>query len=138
MSHEPYVLDRQAGFLLRRAMQRHLAIFVRLMPDLTPPQFAVLAKLQATGPLSQNALGREVAMDAATIKGVVDRLSVRGLVETGRDASDRRRIEVTLSATGVHLFDELVAQAAAITSETLQPLLPGEREIFLDLLERIG
>ena len=40
-----YRLTSQAGHLLRRANQRHLAIFAARMPELTPRQFAALAKL---------------------------------------------------------------------------------------------
>ena len=41
--------------------------------------WAVLAKLTETGPCAQNVLGRLTAMDVATIKGVIDRLTARGL-----------------------------------------------------------
>ena len=69
-----YMLDEQVGFLLRRVSQRHLGIFAERIPDLTATQFAALAKLCEVGPVSQNELGRRTAMDAATIKGVIDRL----------------------------------------------------------------
>jgi DNA-binding MarR family transcriptional regulator len=74
-----YVLDDQIGFLLRQVTQRHTTIFSQLMGDgLTPMQWAVLAKLLEIGRTSQTALGRAVTMDAATVKGTVDRLEVRG------------------------------------------------------------
>jgi hypothetical protein len=66
-----YVLDDQAGFLMRVAMQHHTSIFTsRMIEGLTQTQFAALAKLYEVGPCSQNHL----YLDAATIKGVVDRL----------------------------------------------------------------
>ena len=133
-----YRLDDQVGFLLRRATQRHLSIFSALIPELTPTQFATLARLHEAGPLSQNALGRMTAMDAATIKGVVDRLLVRGLVTTARDAGDRRRSIVSLSPEGQALYDRLVARAIEISAETLAPLSPPERAQLLDLLARIA
>ena len=49
-----------------------------MIEDLTPTQWAALAKLRELGDCSQNHLGRLTAMDAATIKEVVDRLTVRG------------------------------------------------------------
>ena len=74
-----YVLDDQAGFLMRVAMQRHTSIFTsRMVEGLTQTQFAALAKLYEVGPCSQNYLGRLIYLDAATIKGVVDRLDLRG------------------------------------------------------------
>ena len=75
-----YRLDDQVGFLLRVAMQRHTSIFMsRIVKGLTQTQFAALAKLREVGPCSQNQLGRLIYLDAATTKGVVDRLEVRGL-----------------------------------------------------------
>ena len=74
--HGRYVLDEQVGFLLRVAMQRHTSIFTtRMIEGLTQTQFAALAKLYEVGPCSQNHLGRLIYLDAATIKGVVDRLT---------------------------------------------------------------
>ena len=69
-----YRLQEQVGFILRKAHQRHVAIFAAHIGDLTPPQFAALAKLNDVGETSQNQLGALIAMDAATIKGVIDRL----------------------------------------------------------------
>jgi DNA-binding MarR family transcriptional regulator len=133
-----YRLDGQVGFLLRRATQRHLAIFTTRMPDLTPRQFAALAKLDEIGATSQNLLGRETAMDAATIKGVVDRLEERGLVEVADDPNDRRRRVLALTEEGRALFAELAPVARRITEETLSPLTEPERERLVALLARIG
>ncbi len=70
--------DLQIGFLLRTALQRHTAIFsARMIEGLTPTQFGALAKLYEIGPCSQKHLGRLIYLDAATIKGMVDRLSAR-------------------------------------------------------------
>ena len=66
------MLEEQAGHILRRAHQRHAAIFQELIGDsqLTPLQFAALARLRDLGEVSQNQLGRLTAMDAATMQGV--------------------------------------------------------------------
>src|SRR6188472_4364509 len=96
-----YVLDEQIGFLLRVAMQNHTAIFTsQMMEGLTQTQFASLAKLYEVGPCSQNHLGRLIYLDAATIKGVVDRLNGRGLVTATSDPHDKRRRAVTLTDEG--------------------------------------
>ncbi len=134
---DSYQLDRQVGFVLRRASQRHLSIFSELIPELTPTQFAALAKLVETGPVSQNALGRITAMDAATIKGVVDRLVKRGLLTTSRDERDRRRTIVDLSDRGRSLYTQLEPRARLITRQTLAPLGRTEQEQLLALLARI-
>src|SRR5262245_62040357 len=100
-SETAYRLDDQVGFILRQAAQRHTSIFVALMvEDLTPTQFAALAKLAEVGPSSQNKLGRLTAMDGATIKGVIDRLTKRGLTETSPDPDDGRLLVVALTDLG--------------------------------------
>ncbi len=132
-----YILDEQVGFVLRRASQRHLGIFASRIPELTPTQFAALAKLCELGAASQNELGRRTAMDAATIKGVIDRLRKRGLVATVKDANDQRRLFVKATAAGEELFANCVEQARKITDETLAPLSEKERLMFLQLLSKL-
>ena len=54
-----YILDEQIGFILRQVWQRHAAIFAREIGiNLTPTQWAALAKLSESGPCSKNQLGR--------------------------------------------------------------------------------
>ena len=135
----PYRLDEQIGFVLRQAMQRHAAIFASGVGcEVTPTQWAVLARLHEAGPLSQNLLGRQTAMDAATIKGVVDRLTRRGLLTAQPDAADGRRLLVALTAEGDEWVRRLVPRAHAITAETLSPLTPGEQQALASLLLRLS
>ena len=133
-----YRVDRQVGFVLRKASQRHVAIFASHIADLTPPQFATLSKLNSVGETSQNQLGVLVAMDAATVKGVIDRLKARGLVEVTKHAVDRRRLMVRLTEQGRNLVAELTPLAERITAETLAPLSPREAATLLRLLSRIA
>lgn len=132
-----YDLDEQVGFLLRRATQRHLSIFAEGIRDLTPTQFAALAKLCALGSASQNALGRATAMDAATIKGVVDRLRSKDLVSSAPDPDDQRRMLVKPTAQGWELYETCAAAATQITEDTLSPLNEAEQTIFLLLLKKL-
>jgi DNA-binding MarR family transcriptional regulator len=133
-----YVLDEQIGFILRQVSQRHATIFARdIGIDLTPTQWAALARLQETGPCSQNQLGRLTAMDVATIKGVIDRLTARGLTETSPDPEDGRRLLVSLTRVGQQVAEKAAANALAISRETLAPLEPKEREVLMELLNRL-
>jgi MarR family transcriptional regulator, lower aerobic nicotinate degradation pathway regulator len=133
-----YVLDEQIGFILRQVWQRHAAIFARdIGINLTPTQWAALAKLSETGPCSQNQLGRLTAMDVATIKGVIDRLSARGLTETSPDPEDGRRLLVSLTRAGHQLAEKAAPNALAVSRETLAPLDAKERETLLALLNKL-
>ena len=134
-----YVLDDQAGFLMRVAMQRHTAIFsARMIGSLTQTQFAALAKLHEVGPCSQNHLGRLIYLDAATIKGVVDRLGARGLVTALADPQDRRRRAVALTERGRLATEAALKVAGEITAATLKPLTAEEQRQVTRLLKKLG
>jgi MarR family transcriptional regulator, lower aerobic nicotinate degradation pathway regulator len=133
-----YILDEQIGFLLRQVWQRHAAIFARdIGINLTSAQWAALAKLNEAGPCSQNQLGRLTAMDVATIKGVIDRLTARGLTETGADPTDGRRLMVSLTRAGREVADKAAPNALAISKETLAPLDAKQRETLVALLSKL-
>src|SRR5438132_10413375 len=137
-SKPSYILDEQIGFILRQVWQRHATIFARdIGINLTPTQWAALAKLTETGPCSQNQLGRLTAMDVATIKGVIDRLPARGLTETSPDPEDGRRLLVSLTRAGQQMAEKVAPNALAITKETLAPLDARERETLIALLGKL-
>jgi DNA-binding MarR family transcriptional regulator len=137
-TEKTYVLEDQIGFRLRLANQRHLEIFAATMPDVTPTQFATLVKLRELGVLSQNHLGRLVAMDAATTNGVITRLRKRGLVQTQASASDLRRLDVSLTAEGQAFIAEKLALAEEVSGLTLKALTLRERETLLALLAKVA
>ncbi len=137
---QQYILERQAGHLLRRARQRHSTIFQENIgdPQLTPLQFAALVKLRDLDEVSQNHLGRLTAMDAATMQGVIKRLGLRGLIVRRPDPKDGRRLIISLSNEGKKTISKLVEFAKNVTNETLAPLSLSERNTFLFLLSKVA
>ena len=134
-----YRLDEQVGYLLRLAYQRHTLIFQdHALNNLTPTQFSALIRLAERGRCSQNQLGRLIAVDVATIKGVVDRLHNKNLVTLDKDASDRRRILISLSPAGLNMVARLRTMGHSVTDATLEALQPGERTVFLNLLKKLA
>jgi DNA-binding MarR family transcriptional regulator len=134
-----YKLDDQVGFVMRQAQQRHAMLFASLMIEgLTPTQWAAMAKLAEVGASSQNKLGRLTAMDAATIKGVIDRLVARGFVSARADADDARRLLVDLTPLGADIFARATPVAHEITASTLAPLAEEEQRMLVALLRRLG
>lgn len=134
---DDYVLECQIGYVMRRAGQRHIAIFSALVPELTPTQFAALAKLSELGQASQNELGRLTSMDVATIKGVVDRLRARGLISSRPLARDKRRLILTPTEEGSALYASLVERAKEVSEKTLAPLSREEQAQLISLLEKL-
>ena len=136
---DDYLLDEQVGYLLRLASQRHALIFQEhITQNLTPTQFSTLIRVSEHGEVSQNHLGRLAAMDTATVKGVVDRLRQKGLLETLPDANDKRRSIVSLTQKGAEMIATLRADGAAISDATLSPLKPSEQKRLLDLLKKMS
>ena len=136
---DEYRLEEQAGHVMRRAHQRHAAIFQEGMGELqlTPTQFAALVKIRDVGQVSQNQLGRLTAMDPATIQGVIQRLDERKLIERQADPGDRRRTILRLSPQGAEILAQAILRARKITDATLAPLDESERRIFLALLHKL-
>ena len=136
---QDYRLNEQVGFLLRVATQRHTAIFMsRIIAGLTQTQFAALAKLREVGSCSQNQLGRLICLDAATTKGVVDRLRTRSFVTAAPDPLDRRRRAIALTDDGRKVADAAVKVARRITRQTLAPLTTAEQRSAIRLLKKLS
>lgn len=135
-----YRLEDQAGYLLRRAHQRSSGHFAAVMGafDVTPTQFAALAKLDDAGPVSQNELGRLTAMDPATVWGVASRLVKRGLVRQSVSPEDARLVMVDLTPQGREAVAAMKAAAFEVSARTLEPLTAEEAKTFLSLLRRLG
>lgn len=134
-----YKLDQQVGYLLRLAIQRHSTLFQEVVPlGLTPTQFAALVKLAERGACSQNELGRRTAMDVATIKGVVERLRKKGLVEVNSDPNDKRRTMLSIPRSKMHVVPDLLEAGEKISNLTLSPLTAAEQKTFLRLLGKLG
>lgn len=135
----PYRLDESVGHLLRRAHQRHAALFQDrgAVGGLTSTQFATLLRLAELGRATQNALGRAVALDPATIQGVVARLRDRGLVDVGRDPLDRRTVVLSVAPAGEAALAEAVRQGQQANERLLAPLTAEERRVLIRLLRRV-
>jgi DNA-binding MarR family transcriptional regulator len=135
-----YVVEDQVGFLMRRANQRHTAIFADGMVavELTPTQFTALVKIVELGRVTQNHLGRLAAMDPATIQGVVRRLMDRDLVNRAADPLDRRTIVLAPTQAGLALAAQAVVAGRKITQATLADLSVEERRQLLSLLRKLG
>lgn len=135
-----YVLEAQIGYLIRRAHQRATDIFNTVMAgfEITPTQYAALAKLDDLGAVSQNQLGRLTAMDPATIFGVAGRLARRGLVSQSVDPKDARLVLLDLTAEGKALVREMKARGREVTRRTLEPLTDEEAATLNALIARLG
>jgi MarR family transcriptional regulator, lower aerobic nicotinate degradation pathway regulator len=138
--HDGFLVENHIGFLLRRAHQRHVALFLDIVGrhGLTPTQFAALFKVVELGRVTQNLLGRLTAMDPATIQGVVRRLTARGLIFRARDPLDRRTAVLAATEDGTALIARTVACAWRAHDAALAPLDVPEQTQLMALLRKLA
>jgi MarR family transcriptional regulator, lower aerobic nicotinate degradation pathway regulator len=137
---DSYRLEDQVGYWLRRAYQRHMAIFTGIMGDLdlTSMQFSALFKLRELKAVSQTELGRLTGMDRATISGVVARLKRRDLVLYKPDPLDKRSRIIALTSAGETLLIGALRRISRVTELTLEPIGAAERESLRTILQKMG
>lgn len=135
-----YAFTEQVGHLLRRAYQRHVAIFQQTIPDsqLTAAQFVVMCAVREQGSCSLSEIARATAIDQATVRGIIERLKARELIVVSHDATDRRKVVVLVTPAGLALIDETVPFARDITEQTFGDLNPAERVALLFLLRKMS
>lgn len=134
----PYQVTQQVGHLLRRAYQRHIALFQQGIPDsqLTMPQFVTLCAVRDLGACSLNEIVAQTSIDQATIRGVVERLSSRELIAIAEHVSDKRKLSISLTPTGHQFLKQMIATAEGITERTFGSLNTAERVALVYLLEK--
>lgn len=137
---QSYHFSEQVGHLLRRAYQRHVAIFQRLIPDsqLTAGQFVVMSAVLDQTPCSLSDLVSATAIDQATIRGIVGRLKDRKLIAVSHDVADKRKVTITLTGEGKALIEETIPFAQRISEETFGNLNPAERMAIMYLLQKMS
>ena len=93
--------DSLAYLLSKTAKKALAALELELAAlDLTVRQYLLLAVAAAGADLSQQDLAKKLDLDPTIVVKVIDSLEVRGLLERARDADDRRRHRLTLTAKG--------------------------------------
>ncbi len=104
----------------------------------TGPQCAVLRKLFKNGPISSSEISRNLFVTPSNITGIIDRLEIKGLVQRDRKKTDRRVVDITLSAAGRELGSTLpdpiegkmIAELSHLESEDIQILAVAMNEIL--------
>src|ERR1700759_3931285 len=92
---------------------------------------------KAREPLSQSELADRLAVEAATMVAMVDRLVKAGLVVREPSTTDRRVKRVVLTAAGNVLYERVRAEAAAFRHLLLADLEPKKLLAAAELLENL-
>jgi MarR family transcriptional regulator for hemolysin len=92
---------------------------------------------KAREPLSQSELADRLAVEAATMVAMVDRLVKAGLVVREPSITDRRVKRVVLTAAGNLLYERLRAEATAFRQLLLADMEPKKLLAATELLESL-
>jgi len=103
----------------------------RLAPyGLTTTQFFLLTALYEEDGIPISALAQKVALDKATLTGLLDRLERDGLAERKADRADRRAIRVYLTPKAESLRVKLTELYHQNNGMFLSLLTSEERDVF--------
>ena len=126
-------------FLIGRVSRRLNKITKEsIMPyKLTTSQFFLLIALYEENGILISKLAEKVALDKATLTGIIDRLERDGLVERRDDPKDRRAIRVYLTPKAESLREELLEIYHRNNSRFLSVLSEEEREVFERVVQKL-
>lgn len=130
-------LYRRPGFLLRRAHQISVSLFIEEAAKLdatTTTQYGILVILRSCEGLDQIGLSKKVGLDRSTTGLVIKKLEDEGLIVRVEDPKDRRRKIIVLTARGERKLERLREPAARAQEIALSAFAPDEAELFLKLL----
>ena len=124
-------------FLLAKAYQRaHSSFKQKLAPfGITPVQHLILTVLAEEEFLSPAEISDRIAMDGATLSGVLDRMTEGGLIKKEENPEDRRSIRASLTARAKRMRKDLAEQREAINEELTAKLSVEERLLLKRMLK---
>jgi DNA-binding MarR family transcriptional regulator len=131
-------LYRRPGFLIRRAQQIAVALFLAETGALgiTNSQFGILFVLKHQPGIDQISLSKLLGLDRSTTGMVLGKLEKAGFVGRSVGAHDRRRRNLALTRAGERMLEQLAEPARRAQTHVLSPFTAEERAAFLRLLEK--
>lgn len=117
-------------------MQRHLMVHLGDY-DLTNAQYDVLAQLSQSPGMTQQALAQKLLVTKGNISGLVDRMSVQGLVQRNCDPEDRRSNLLYLTAEGERLAKEAVPAFGEFFREHMSDLSQQQLATLREILRAL-
>jgi MarR family transcriptional regulator, lower aerobic nicotinate degradation pathway regulator len=130
-------LYRRPGFLIRRAHQIAVSIFLEESEDLgiTTTQYGALVVLNTRHDLDQVGLATLVGIDRSTTALVVGKLESSGFLVREGDPRDKRRNVLVITDAGRAALASLAEPARRTRERELAMFSPEDQATFLRLLE---
>lgn len=125
------------AYLLAKAYQRAHAVTKRRLAayGLTPVQQLVLAAVSQNEGISAGVLGVKIALDPATLSGILDRMAERGWIEKHIDPEDKRLVRIFLTEHAKELGPKLMEERDKANEEILRNLSLEEKVLLKRLLK---
>jgi len=103
----------------------------------TPAQSGILFLLKQKDGLTMTELGKALAIDNATITGLVDRLERDGFVRRNKSASDRRALNISITPQGIEEVNRAKIVIKRVNESIKTGFSAGEIETFKKILLNI-
>lgn len=136
-------LDRQSSQLVGYLDE----LFQRMMlqrksdeepaPEVSREEIRAMIILSSAGKIIMSSLAEALGVPLSTATHTVDRLVAKGLAVRNRSEEDRRVVQVEMSELGKRLQEAHRVKRGEMARSWLAPLSLGEREIFLELMDKI-
>ncbi len=102
------------------------------------PEWRVIANLGRHPGVSANEVAERTAMDKVTVSRAVAALEHKGLLQRARDAADKRRSRLILSARGQEVYAEIAPLALGFERDLLTALTPEEHAQLDRIIEKLN
>lgn len=132
-----HFLPYRLSVLSNRISQAIARIYVERF-DLSITEWRVMAVLGRNAGLSANEVAERTAMDKVAVSRAVARLIDANYVQRALAHGDRRRSELSLTATGRRVYAKVVPLALDLERHLLSTLDAGEQAQFAVLLDKLG
>lgn len=129
----PYRLNR-----LSSAVSQQFRAVYGPHHDLTVPEWRVLATLAQFGTMTAKAIGKHSSMHKTKVSRAVRALEERRWLVRRESEQDRREESLSLTATGLKAYSEIVPRALAFEARILAALGPNAEPLLeaLALMEQ--
>lgn len=126
------IIDENFIFMMRFTKKQILEESIN-NTVITPPQFGLLYQLEHCGPRTMKELSEQMDLTHGATTGLVDRLHRLNLVQRERDETDRRVVNVSVTAEGKLLIDRIEERRYKILRKIIQELSQEERKLMLKI-----
>jgi DNA-binding MarR family transcriptional regulator len=135
----PMSADQSLGYQIRYAYRA----FVKALADelgpyrVTTGQWSALRVLWQEEGLSQVELAQRMMVEKASLTAVLKALAAEGFITRTRNAEDRRKVNITLTAAGRRLKSKVLPLVGKINRRATRQLSPSEVHQLRTQLARV-